>query len=32
MAETAYIPRLRAEYDQKIRGLMTEKFGYANVM
>jgi large subunit ribosomal protein L5 len=32
MAETAYIPRLRAEYDQKIRGLMTEKFGCANVM
>src|SRR5689334_21030523 len=32
MAETAYVPRLRAEYDKKIRGLMTEKFGYANVM
>jgi large subunit ribosomal protein L5 len=32
MAETAYVPRLRAEYDAKIRGLMTEKFGYANVM
>src|SRR5437764_12668337 len=32
MAETAYVPRLRAEYDQKIRGHMTEKFGYANVM
>src|SRR5439155_24141359 len=32
MAETAYVPRLRAEYDQKIRGAMTEKFGYANVM
>ena len=32
MAETAYIPRLRAEYDQKIRGKMTEQFGYANVM
>ncbi|MBR1124142.1 50S ribosomal protein L5 [Bradyrhizobium lablabi] len=32
MADTAYVPRLRAEYDKKIRGLMTEKFGYANVM
>ena len=32
MAETAYVPRLRAEYDQKIRGHLTEKFGYANVM
>ena len=32
MAETAYTPRLRAEYDKKIRGMMTEKFGYANVM
>ena len=32
MAETAYVPRLRAEFDQKIRGHMTEKFGYANVM
>jgi len=32
MAETAYVPRLRAEYDTKIRGQLTEKFGYANVM
>src|SRR5581483_2170213 len=32
MAETAYIPRLRAEYDKKIRGKLTEQFGYANVM
>ncbi len=32
MADTAYVPRLRAEYDKKIRGMMTEKFGYANVM
>jgi len=32
MADTAYTPRLRAEYDKKIRGMMTEKFGYANVM
>ena len=32
MAETAYVPRLRAEYDRNIRGKLTEKFGYANVM
>ena len=32
MAETAYVPRLRAEYDRNIRGQLTEKFGYANVM
>jgi large subunit ribosomal protein L5 len=32
MAETAYVPRLRAEYDQSIRAKLTEKFGYANVM
>jgi large subunit ribosomal protein L5 len=32
MAETAYIPRLRAEYDKKIRGKLTEQFGYANAM
>ena len=32
MAETAYVPRLRAEYDRKIRGQLTEKFGYKNVM
>ena len=32
MAETAYVPRLRAEYDKKIRGQLTEKFGYQNVM
>src|ERR1700741_24816 len=32
MADAAYTPRLRAEYDKKIRGMMTEKFGYANVM
>ena len=32
MAETAYVPRLRAEYDKKIRGQLTEKFGYANAM
>jgi len=32
MAETAYIPRLRAEYDKSIRGKLTEQFGYANIM
>src|SRR5437870_10414703 len=32
MAEAAYTPRLRAEYDTKIRTEMTEKFGYENVM
>ena len=32
MAETAYVPRLRAEYDRSIRAKLTEKFGYANVM
>ena len=32
MAETAYVPRLRTEYDRNIRSLMTEKFGYENVM
>ena len=32
MADTAYIPRLRAEYDKSIRAQLTEKFGYANVM
>jgi large subunit ribosomal protein L5 len=32
MAETAYVPRLRADYDRKIRGQLTEKFGYTNVM
>jgi large subunit ribosomal protein L5 len=32
MAETAYVPRLRAEYDQSIKAKLTEQFGYANVM
>lgn len=32
MAEATYTPRLRAEYDAKIRTEMTEKFGYENVM
>ena len=32
MAETAYVPRLRVEYDRRIRSHLTEKFGYENVM
>ena len=32
MADTAYVPRLRAQFDKEIRGQLTEKFGYANVM
>src|ERR1700693_3403015 len=32
MAETAYTPRLRAEYDNSIRPKLTEQFGYANIM
>ncbi len=29
---TAYIPRLRAQFDAEIRAQLTEKFGFANVM
>jgi len=32
MAETAYMPRLRAEYTRPSVAPLTEKFGYANVM
>ena len=32
MAETAYIPRLRAAYDKDIRGKLVEQFGYSNPM
>jgi len=32
MAETAYIPRLRAVYDTEIRGKLTEQFELANAM
>ena len=32
MAETLYVPRLRAQYDEKIRPALTEQFGYKNVM
>ena len=32
MAETVYVPRLRVDFDRRIRGSLTEKFGYANAM
>ncbi|HWZ38492.1 MAG TPA: 50S ribosomal protein L5 [Bradyrhizobium sp.] len=32
MADSVYVPRLRTEYDKNIRGQLTEKFGYGNVM
>ena len=32
MSETAYIPRLREQFDSEIRGKLTEQFGYDNVM
>ena len=32
MAETAYVPRLRRQYDEVIRAGLTEQFGYQNVM
>src|SRR5260370_2504635 len=32
MAETAYVPRLRAQFDKEIRPKLTEQFGYANLM
>src|SRR5580698_1429593 len=32
MAETAYMPRLREQFDKEIRGKLTEQFGYANLM
>jgi large subunit ribosomal protein L5 len=32
MSETAYIPRLREQFDKEIRGKLTEQFGYQNVM
>ena len=32
MADTAYTPRLRTQFDKEIRGKLTEQFGYANVM
>lgn len=32
MADTAYTPRLKGDYNDRIRGVMTEKFGYTNSM
>jgi large subunit ribosomal protein L5 len=32
MAETAYVPRLRAQFDKEIRGKLVERFGYTNPM
>src|SRR5690606_26621483 len=32
MAETKYTPRLKDEYNARIRKVMTEKFGYTNPM
>src|SRR6202795_1767474 len=32
MVDTAYVPRLREQFDKEIRGKLTEQFGYANVM
>ena len=32
MAETAYIPRLRTQFDKEIRAKLTEQFGYSNPM
>jgi large subunit ribosomal protein L5 len=32
MSETAYTPRLRAQYDESIRAKLIEQFGYENVM
>jgi len=32
MAETAYIPRLRTQYDETIKPALIKEFGYKNVM
>jgi large subunit ribosomal protein L5 len=32
MAETAYIPRLRAQFDEEIRTRLVEQFGFSNPM
>ena len=32
MANAAYTPRLKSEYQERIRKVMTEKFGYSNEM
>ncbi len=32
MAETLYVPRLRAQYDAEIKAMLNEQFAYKNVM
>ena len=32
MAETAYVPRLKQQYDEVLRGELLQEFGYANPM
>jgi large subunit ribosomal protein L5 len=32
MADTAYVPRLRVQYDETIKAALTKEFGYTNVM
>jgi large subunit ribosomal protein L5 len=32
MSETAYVPRLRAQFDKEIRSKLVEQFGYTNAM
>src|ERR1700754_578029 len=32
MAETAYVPRLRTQYEETIKAGLREQFGYKNVM
>ena len=32
MADTTYTPRLKAEYNDRIKAVLTEKFGYTNPM
>jgi len=32
MAETAYVPRLRTQFDEEIRGKLVEQFGYTNAL
>ena len=32
MAETAYIPRLRSQYEDSIKADLMKQFGYKNVM
>ena len=32
MADTKYTPRLKDEYNSRIKGVLTEKFGYTNPM